>query len=399
MKPVFILKGKLYHVDNVVPLAHQLYCEKLFRKAVFVVPSSQDRTILEENRASMAAITHMGTLSNLTRRPPVKPRSLAARLGTLRPIRLARNLWVLRHYLLGRVLSFEMENGRWLDILTNLNRRLYGGRRIFLVTDNLPFSVSYSLKRSVERAYGREFRRRFPPCFAIVGSHSRADAEKLEALEIPPNTPWIEIGYSRGLASWLRHLRDVEERIDAPYAFFPLSVLRRKEPNGREYKFYKSLEVILGVLREFEKDVKVVFRYHPTTDRTHFNEILKRSGMRNFEISFAHPLHLISRANFMITYGGSTLTSDAWLLSCRTIEFGQPGASLYEDLNESAFAQVTDHFIYDDIDELRRVVRAAIDANGEVESLKRDDVHRLDVLDGAELARRLGYLFEASATG
>ena len=397
MKTVVILKGKLYHVDNVLPLLFELSTRHVLEDVIFVVPTRRDAGLLRENRTLYAAIQRLGRLDWLEGLE-VTSRDRGYRgLYRFRPLRLIRNLWVLRHYFLGAVLSLEIDDGRLLRLLATLNRRLYGGQRVFLLLDNMPLDLNERMRSDIAKAYGRTFRTRIRFCDLIVSSYTREQFAHMTELSAPLGVRWINVGYTRGMAAWLHYLDEAALAEagaggDEPYIFFPLTTLYRREPNGREYKYYEACEAVLTVLKRFDSRIRTVFRFHPTTDRAHMNDILRRTGLATYTISTAHPTQLIRSAKLMITYAGSTLMADAWFAGIPIVEFAKPGASLYDDLGGSPYESVIDYYIVGDEERLARVIDDLLSGRAEIHRDPEDRAQRFPVVDGEFLHRELAGL-------
>jgi hypothetical protein len=360
MKTIVVLKGKLYHIDNILPLVMELCALHIVEKPLFVLPSYRDFLLLRENEALYLGAKSLGTITWLAGRNDGGTGISWRQLFRMRLARVVRNIWTFRHFMVRPVLSLEIEDGLVLRALSKLNRQLYGGKRIMLLINNLPLKIATGTQTNVFRAYGRRPSTRIQSCDAIISSFEREDFGRTMELDVP-SVPWIAVGYSRGLRSWSAYLDHRSSQgccgdSSLPIIFFPLAVLHRKEPGGREYRFYQALETILAVLKSLETEAHTIFRYHPTTDRAHFAKILSRSGLVNCSISFEHPGVLMRKARLMLTYAGSTLAADAWFLGCPTVEFAATGASLHNDLGSSAYSDVTDYYIHDDPERLREVL-------------------------------------------
>lgn len=380
MRTIVALKGKLVHIDNVTPLLLELVGHGILKNVLFVLPSKLAHETLTENPALDQCLSGLGKIVYLRS-------GKAGQHKMVRAARLLVNFWTLRSYFLGPVLSLEIEESPLFTLLTAFNRRVFRGKRVFMLLSNLPFQLQRKVWRHINTAFDRKFSVNIGKCDGVLSSHTRCNLEEMGTITTASNAPWLEVGYVRGFPKWRSHLKETRQTVrcgaeDKVNIFFPLTVLHRVEPNGREYKIFESVEAIIDVLGRFGDRIHTVFRYHPTTDKAHFLEILNRTGLKSFEISDDHPLRLIDASNMVITTSGSTLIADAWFLERPTIEYSRSSATPERD---SIYDSVTDFFILDDEDELYKVIDQL--SSGEIR-VKRDSNKKalmFPVPDGNEM--------------
>ena len=129
MRSVVILKGKIFHVDNVLPLLFELKAAGLKGDFYFICSSRKEYEALRNNTTTDAALTALGRVTWFEPRRPAG-RGLFGRLWSRLSVRRAiRNAWVLRYYVFGGVLSLESEDTPLYRYLMRFNRRVFRGRR------------------------------------------------------------------------------------------------------------------------------------------------------------------------------------------------------------------------------------------------------------------------------
>jgi len=228
----------------------------------------------------------------------------------------------------------------FLKVVLRINKTLYHFGLI-VITKFSP--ASWAVERFSEEAlvefYGRQRRiRSVPKCDVVLSSFPIEAYSKNEAKR------FLDIGYCRGYQSWISRVKTRARviQIENGYVFWPLSVLSRQEANAT----IDLSPVIFDTLRVFmsaEKTPYVVFRFHPTTDRNRFLEIVNSSGFKNYEISFEHPHILMQRCAFLFSNTGTSLYNDANFFDVPVVQYtpsnaafcvqgkdGVPVASIYQ---------------------------------------------------------------------
>lgn len=132
-----ILKPKLITLDNILPLIFELKATGHgWRRMLFVFPSVVDYRIFQRNRFLVDSVKHVGGTTVYLNK------------GKLRFI----NLWKLRHYLTGKVISAEntVNVGYLISLLANINRRIWKGKRILCYLPNYPIKQAIAIRKCNE---------------------------------------------------------------------------------------------------------------------------------------------------------------------------------------------------------------------------------------------------------
>lgn len=362
MKYVIVLKAKLLPIDNAVPLFIELNSVGVIHDPVFIIPDESEIEMIRANRFLWEAIESIGRIRSLISSSWETTRG--ARTNRLR--RLLRNLFVVREFFLGPVTLYELEDSPVFRKLYRLNKKIFGGKRIILSLSNIPLAVDLTrIEKMKER--GKYTRAIIHTCDVILSSHNKTDYRENISISVPDSIPILEIGYTRGMPQWQDYLdaqvgRLAAEGIGEVFAFLPLTVLFRDDGGENVFHFNKMLEGLLDALRPFEDRLQFVFRPHPTTDPDQMAELIEKSNLRNYVVTNLHPMLLLRKAQFMATYAGTTLTSDAHFLGCPVIEFSSRDENYAAFLaGRSLYHEITDYFIEGDEDLCRQVVGDILD--------------------------------------
>lgn len=394
VKPVVItalLKGKLIATDNTLPFLMELQRVGLAKRICMIYSSRSAWRIFEEEKCLADIIESEGI-------HVVTPRPGEGVLGRL--ARLVRIAWAIRHVLVQRAWFLGGDQlppiGR---LLAGINRRVFGGASL---CNNLR-SVDPVTHNNVVRVMDTEYGRGGSPV-ATEHCHAVLATVPLSAFDVrgPTDLPVCLLGYARGFPAWRaaiagRGRTAFEPEIADSYFFWPLTVLERQEKDGKVVRIGDSIEQILRFLARINYPLQVVFRYHPTTDRQEFSEIIKRSGFRNFAISFCHPHELIEYSRFVFSETGTSLFCDAWYAGKPVVQFvpnddhfaehdadGRAVASIYQP--------VVDHFIARDWDAFRDLLMSLKDQPGKIDRAPAERERRMPVYAGQELVDRLSIL-------
>ncbi len=134
----------------------------------------------------------------------------------------------------------------------------------------------------------------------------------------------INVGFSRGMPQWQRFLENINKNhigfLESKFIFWPLSIIK-VERWGHSFDISETILNTLLVLKKERPNLKVIFRYHPTTEIDEFHKILKESEFKNYEISFVHPQILIKKASFIFSNVATSLFCDACFLGKPVVQY------------------------------------------------------------------------------
>ena len=307
-----LLKHKLFHLDNHLPLVFSLVAEGVLRRPLFVVPDRATYDTIVENVVLYDGIAAAG--GRLVHLMP--------RINRL--LRYLHTVWTVRHLLYRRVVTIQTSpnHGRLLRILVSLNRWLWNGTSVLSQVNNMPHRLHQRVERfalattAIDRRHRQETaaggtnprapsKRVTRPRFdALLVSEPTQPGRSLRGGEVAPDIPEIEVGNTRGLRAWQDFLaanagRYLTKDIHRPYFLFVLSTLDLPNTSrGNDYDD-TAVEKCLKVLRPYNESILTVFKPHAVTDMEHFDSLLRRVGYRNYVVSYAHPMILANNARFI----------------------------------------------------------------------------------------------------
>jgi hypothetical protein len=120
-------------------------------------------------------------------------------------------------------------------------------------------------------------------------------------------------------------------------------------------KLRKNFENTVNVLSEIKGDIPVFLKAHSYTDIEYVESVLsKRNG---FHITYIHPSMLLLVAKFVICNYYSSILGDAHGLGVPTIEYTYYPSYIRKNTGDGSIcSDYVDWFIYDNINEFRKVV-------------------------------------------
>jgi hypothetical protein len=350
-----MLKGKLSPIDNTLPLLIQLIAAGMTRDITLIVTSREFWRILQEEQLIATALKQ----NQIRIIAPKKGEGIFDRL-----VRLAQMAWTLCPALFRKrwLLNFG-EGGRAIKLLALWNHLVWGGTSFMVNLSPLNIETHRHINKVMCRHFGRQPVDIYTKGYdAVLTSIPKEEYPSQAHTE----TPFISLGYGRGFPAWKEFLdqqgrNGFETGIGKHFFFWPLSVLRRSEKHGDPVDILTSIRETILILKELDYPLQTVFRYHPTTDRKQFLELLKDIGFNNFAISFCHPHQLIRHSRFTFSTVGTSLFCDAWYLGKPVIQYISTAASFVEiDRSgtpiSSVYQPVVDEFIAMDRCKFKKVL-------------------------------------------
>lgn len=174
-------------------------------------------------------------------------------------------------------------------------------------------------------------------------------------------------GYGRASTHWwneVSHFARDNNRLKLPvepFIYWPLCVLHRNN-NGLDIHIGDGILDLLSGIAKLPNQPLIVFRYHPTTDRIQFAEIIKKSGYRNFIISDVHSNVLVEKCKLVTHTVGSTVFSDANYRSkpCMLFRSHETLKGKADGVfNEFVFEDMAQFVVVDDLDRARELVQSS----------------------------------------
>ena len=317
-----------------------------------------DVTLISSDRNFRGIIENEPLIRDTIRKFDIDVVSPEGSKGWAYRLRLGRLAWrIAKASVKHRVLfvnSSQLAKGqRFLRWMMTINRRLHGGLTVEMNLVPSSARLDQFFKDALNRHYQRTMGSpTVPVCDVFLSSLPESAYASIGAGR------FLRTGYGRGFQSWIDEVRlslsSMDPAIGDDFIFWPLSVLTRREKNQMidlRPVILKTLKVMMDVGLKSQ----IVFRYHPTTDREKFREILERSGFRNYVITFAHPHQLMQKCRFVFSNSGSSLFSDAYFFNMPVIQYtptqdsfciaddnGVPIASIFQPVVTRFFSSETE---------------------------------------------------------
>lgn len=335
----FLVALKIHHPDAKITLVSS---EQNFRSVIEAEPFLRD-TVLKYGIAIWSS--------------SAKSSTWARRLSVASVIwKIAIAAFTRRIVLVNSSKLAKWQRGlKWLMVI---NRHVHRGLTMEL--DLVPSSSE--LDRFMKDALNKNYQRTMskpvgPICDVFVTSLPESAYVSLRAALV------LHVGYGRGFQSWIDEVKNsltgIDPAIQDNFIFWPLSVLTRQEKT-QTIDLRPMIQNTLKIIMKVGFKSQIVFRYHPTTDREQFGELISQIGFQNYVITSAHPHQLMQKCCFVFSNSGSSLFSDAYFFKKPVVQYtptsdsfciadstGRPVASIFQPVvtrffsSESEFA----HFL------------------------------------------------------
>lgn len=390
MNCIVLLRPKLIGTDDILPFFFELKHNLSIKSLMFVCPNKDTYDLIEKNKVIYDAILSIeGELTYINR-------------SNNKLFRIITNIFILNKYLRMKIVSFEngVYHSRLASILTRINKRAWGGKSIFIYFINFPYRIAIQRMKRVWVSRGKSAPITLQNFDYALLSNPKEEFYETHGIKIPACCPAINVGFTRGMKSWQDYLHRnattyLGQEVSTPYFFFPLgnhgSIFGIPGYVDRDVLFIECLEI----LSEFSQSIQTVFKPSALTQIERIHEILDSINYKNYVISYAHPMMLMTNASFLLTNGASTLIRDAYFIGCPTIEYSDFGDAIHK-LNgeQSANLDFVDYYIYRDAQRLKEVVQLIIHHE---HTIRRDPVKMkedLPVLSAEKFKERLQFLSE-----
>ncbi len=361
MTCIILIRSKLIHIDNILPLIFVLKRAGLISKSLFVVQDKETFNTIKNNIVLYKAII------------TINGKIVCMNIHKNRIIRLIYNIFILRRYLYQKVLSIETSN----DLVSKMaayNKIIWKGVRVVNMLNYTPPIVSRGFCLQKELILKQNKRK-----LIVINNYDYAlfsyTKEQFEdatgtRIQLNPRTKTIQVGYTRGLKGWQEYLslnseHLFPEEIKKPYFFFPLAHLEKRFVGEDTPILEVPFRECLQVLKAYNDDLMTVFKPSAITEMDKVYKILEEIGYKNYIVSYAHPHQICKNARFTIASSSTTVLLDVYILGCLTIEYvcydsrvhnALGGKSFYDDFvdyaidrDQVALKTVLDKIIYSDV--------------------------------------------------
>lgn len=359
---IILLKPKLYHLDNILPLLFELKKAEILTTSIFVAPNKKTFDIIRKNFLLFEGIQRVGgRLTYINRFSSYLLRNLY-------------NLFILRKYFYCKIVSIDtsVNYSGATDFLSSFNQKFWGGKRILSQIRNWPAWRDLMCSLGIDMLLGEERKEKILNAnvydYAFL-SHSREELYKSSKIFLSPDTLDVNVGYTRGLAEWSKFLEMKVDRFlsdigNKTYFFYNIGSHGISWPGSK----VKTVDIIrqecLLVLKEYNESILTVFKPHPNTKIEEVKDLLADIDYKNYIISYTHPHVLLRNARFLLCHGPSTLHTDAYYMGCPTLEYTHYDPRLLKMTGgESTASYFVDFFINNDAAKLREALEELICGN------------------------------------
>ena len=312
---LFLMKGKLTHIDLVFPIIAALKYKNPKIKIKLIFPSKQSIETIQDNIALYKSLTEIAEISNFYHSKELKIRFIPHFFSAILSI-LHRN-YILKNLLLQKSYTFRITDVPKTNWLISINRFLYKGKKISLFLNSSDFEKfiatlerTLKINGKIEQLFMDQLNTNSD---AILTSYNY-DQLKYLYTDIDRHNYNIQtIGIDMfSWKSWkeliIKHSKHEIVQLPKNFIFFPLAILVRKDKNFTR-DFRGSILKIIEYIREKDPNIKILFRPHPTTDLNDLKNFLIHNKVKNYIISYVNPIVVLKYCSFVVKYGASLLDS------------------------------------------------------------------------------------------
>ncbi len=311
---LFLMKGKLTHIDLIFPIIAGLKNKNPRIKIKLIFPSKTSLITIKDNKALYKSICDIAEISNFLYSKEIKIPYIPISFFIIFSI-IHRN-YILKNLLFQKVYIFRISDVPRTNWLISINRFLFKGKKIslylnsnefnqFLATIKRTYQISGKIEQSVLQLNTNSD--------VLITSYNYNQLKSLYTDIDKQNYKINVIGTN--MFSWptwktliIKHSKSEIKSLPKRFIFFPLAILVRKEKTFTR-DFRESILKIISFIREKNNNIKIIFRPHPTTDIKELNIFLKDNDIKNYIISYANPIILLKYCSFVVRYGASLLDS------------------------------------------------------------------------------------------
>ena len=318
---LFLMKGKLTHIDLVFPIIASLKNKNPKIKIKLIFPSKSSLITIKDNQALYKSLCDIAEISNFHYSKEIKIPYIPIIFSTIFSI-IHRN-YILKNLLYQKVYIFRIIDVPRTNWLISINRFLFKGKKISLYLNSNEFN---QFKATIKRTYQisgkieQSVLQLNTKSDVLITSYNYNQLKSLYTDIDKQNYKINVIGTN--MFSWptwktliTKHSKSEIKSLPKKFIFFPLSILVRKEKTYTR-DFRKSILEIISCIREKDTNIKILFRPHPTTNINELEELLTNHNVKNFIISNINPIIILKYCSFVIRYGIS-------LLDTRVMESGK----------------------------------------------------------------------------
>ena len=187
------------------------------------------------------------------------------------------------------------------------------------------------------------------------------------------------MGFPRNFPQWKKFLKMTvaKNRIvhGAPYYLYIMGTFGKRLPHIFEPDGAELFEESLKILKKYDREIKSIFKPHALTDLPRLEYMIKKSGIRNYEVDQGHVMVLTAGAKFVISNAYSTAMFDAFYLRKPVIQYSDSDPTLLKLFGNGSIAgRCCDFFINRDVkkleDTLNKLIYNKIELDRDTEFMK-----------------------------
>ena len=315
---IIVIKGKLIPIDNCLPFLVGLKHNRPDCSITVITPTPGYHQMLKKELFLHQMVLKYG----IEIRAPEVSESIFQRFKR----RTLLILFLLRASLFQKIFFLDIHLlGNVGRAVSLINKYLHQGKSFGLLLSNMESKAEAYFNEIAAKELKRK-----PPVYMsenLDGLLVSIGTDRYQNSKEMTKYKKIDVGYARGQPVWLNEIEKSEieqeelKSFKNGFVFWPLSIIKRDERGKCLFDLSFSISNSLKIFREVRPEIGIVFRYHPTTERDHFLQLLEESRFQNYHISSAHPLILVKQSEFVFSNIGTTIYSDAWFHRVPVIQY------------------------------------------------------------------------------
>jgi len=361
MDSIILLKPKIIHIDNILPLIFELKKAEIISKPLFVVPTPEAYEVIKDN-----IVLYEGILA-------IDGELVFINKYKNRVLRLIYNLFVLRKYFYKTILTFEVTPyfGRLTFWLIKINRKIWQGKRVFCGLSAMSFKSNTNFDKhwfrfSSSSKLKNHLKREIKDFDAALLTYTKKQYEELYNAKFALDCPVFQVGFTRGLDGWLRFLdknanKYMPKKNQKPYIFFILSSIGKPFQDDHIFTNRKHFIDCIEVMKEFNQDILTVFKPHAISEMNEIQDILNSIRYKNYIFSNTHPYYLVKNAKLTLSFTTSSLLPYSYFWGTPTVEYACYFPQAYNSLQgQSLYHGYIDYYIHNNKDKLKKILKKII---------------------------------------
>ena len=203
---IFLLKGKLQHIDNIIPILAEIRSSRTFCKTKLIVPSYKDFLTLKKNVNLFSYINKETKIKHFYSTKDYNNKGYPLFLAKILSV-IQRHL-ILSELLFCKVILFRIELVPLISWLLRINKVLFGGKEIAFFFFPIPFDIFRSTTHEADI-----FNRHFDlilnrKCDLFLSSFKKDELKKISFYKKESFKDFMYIGNPRRWSRWKNDFMD-----------------------------------------------------------------------------------------------------------------------------------------------------------------------------------------------